>query len=398
MVGGALACGLAAMNFKVAVVELKEPLSSWPADTIDLRVSALSRASKRILEHLGVWERITDLHATPYHGMEVWDAVGNGRIGFDAADLGEPELGHIVENRVTQLALWERLQAYDNVVRYCPDSVERFLSGNGRPYVELASGVTLSAHLVVAAEGANSPLREMAGIGSSGWPYDQHALVANVVPERPHGGVARQRFMPTGPLAFLPVGEHNCSIVWSTSPSQAERLKTIDVKDFCKELAISSEFMLGDIKHCGPRAAFPLVLRHADRYVLPGLALVGDAAHGIHPLAGQGVNLGFLDAAMLCDALGEAVNSGRSIGGLPTLRRYERARRGANMEMMALMDLFKRLFSNENPALTLVRNLGLDLVDASGPLKKQMARRAMGLTGELPKLAKFGTWAPGSMS
>ncbi len=389
MVGCALACGLAQRGFQVALVELQAPQVEWPADEVDLRVSALTRASQRILENLQAWERMAALRVSPYRGMEVWDATGSGRIRFDAADIGEPDLGHIVENRVTRLALWERLQQSNGVQLICPGQVAALELDQEAPRLVLEDGRSLLAGLIVGAEGAHSPLREMAGISSSGWAYDQHAIVATIWPEQHHAEVARQRFMPTGPLAFLPIDDGRCSIVWSTSLVEAKRLMALDDDLFCAELTEASEQMLGRILRVGPRGAFPLRLRNADHYIKPGLALVGDAAHGIHPLAGQGVNLGFLDAATLVDVLVEARGRGHRAGELKTLRRYERARRSADMEMLALMDLFKRLFSNDNPPLSMLRNLGLRLTNAVPPVKNLLARRALGLDGELPSLARY---------
>jgi len=388
MVGSALGCALAEAGFRVAVIELYEPQQDWPADEVDLRVSALTRASQRILENLGAWQRIRRLRASPYQRMVVWDAGGRGSIRFDAADIGEPDLGHIVENRITQLALWERLGEWEGAIRFAPDHIER-LELAGQPVrAHLASGVVIEAGLIAAAEGANSPVREMAGITSSGWAYDQHAIVATIWPEKHHGDTARQRFMPTGPLAFLPINDGRCSIVWSTSPGEAERLMALEDAAFCGELSEASEWMLGEVTRIGPRGCFPLRLRNADRYVQPGLALVGDAAHGIHPLAGQGVNLGLLDMATLVDTLVEARDAGRGLGAMVTLRRYERARKGANIAMLGAMDAFKRLFSNTNPSLSLIRNLGLALADRGGPLKQLIIKRALGLVGELPSLAR----------
>ncbi len=386
MVGCALGCALAEQGFRVAVIELNEPKKDWPVDEVDLRVSALTRASQHILENLGVWEHMKRMRVSPYQEMRVRDAGGQGSIHFDAASIGEPDLGHIVENRVTQLALWERLDEIDGVTRICPDSIEQITLGDKPHYLELKSGKQLRFDLLIGAEGATSPVREMAGITSSGWAYDQHAIVATVWPEQHHGDVARQRFMADGPLAFLPIDDGRCSIVWSTSPAEADRLMALGDDHFCQELAAAGEYMLGRITRVGPRGAFPLRLRNADHYVLPGLALIGDAAHGIHPLAGQGVNLGLMDAATLVDVLVAARAAGHAIGSMATLRRYERTRRGATIGMLGAMDFFKRLFSNENPPLTLLRNLGLNLADASGPVKHLMIRRAMGLVGELPSL------------
>ncbi|MCG8426976.1 MAG: UbiH/UbiF/VisC/COQ6 family ubiquinone biosynthesis hydroxylase [Chromatiales bacterium] len=392
MVGAALACALAERQFSVVVVELKEPAHDWPGDEVDLRVSALTRASEQILRNLGVWERMAELRISPYREMLVWDAGGRGSIHFDAAEIGEPDLGHIVENRITQLALWEKLGALESVQRICPDSISSMDTAESGCRVVLKSGVKIEAALVVGAEGAKSSVRDIAAITSSGWAYDQHAIVATIWPEQHHGDVARQRFMPQGPLAFLPIDNGCCSIVWSTSPQEAEQLMALDDESFCKALTQASERMLGDVTRVGPRGVFPLRLRNADHYVKPGLALVGDAAHGIHPLAGQGVNLGFLDAAALVDVLVEAREHGRALSSMATLRRYERARKGANIAMLGAMDGFKRLFSNRNLPLALLRNLGLSLADAAGPIKQLITRRALGLVGELPKLARRGGW------
>lgn len=388
MVGATLACALGRQGFRVAIVEQRQPAADWPADEVDLRVSALTRASQQILQHLGAWERMCEMRVSPYQEMVVWDATGQGAIHFDAASVGEPDLGHIVENRVTQLALWECLAELDTVTRLCPDTISEINLEGEHPALRLASGGEVQFDLLVGAEGANSPVREMAGITSSGWDHNQNAIVATVWPEVHHNETARQRFMPTGPLAFLPIDDGRCSIVWTTTPAEAERLMTLDDQDFCQALTDASGRMLGQVMRVGPRAAFPLRLRNADHYVLPGLALVGDAAHGIHPLAGQGVNLGLLDAATLVEVLIAAREGGQPIGSMATLRRYERARKGANLGMLGAMDLFKRLFSNNNPPLTLLRNFGLTLTDAAGPVKQMIMRRAMGLTGELPPLAR----------
>lgn len=387
MVGGVLGCALASQGFTVVLVEQREPDTDWPRDDVDQRVSALTRASQHILANLGVWDRMSEMRVSPYRGMRVWDATGNGSIEFDAAEIGEPDLGHIVENRVTQLALWKRLGEFSGVCRLCPDSVHRLELGGERPWLELNSGRRVEADLIVAADGANSAVRKLAGITCSGWSYHQHAIVATVEPEKHHGKIARQRFMPNGPLAFLPIDNGSCSIVWSTLPEHAGFLMVLDEAGFCRELEIASQGVLGRMSRVGPRALFPLSLRHAQRYLADGVVLIGDAAHGVHPLAGQGVNLGFLDAAVLADVLGDARERGHPLGCRATLRRYERSRKGHNLEMLALMDLFKRVFSNEYQPLILLRNLGLNLADASGPLKRLLVRRAMGLTGELPSLA-----------
>lgn len=391
MVGAALACALAQQGVEVALVELREPTGEWDQQEVDIRVSALTRASQSLLANLGAWTAMQQLRVSPYRRMQVWDDAGQGRIGFDAADVGEPDLGHIVENRVTQWALWQRLQTL-GIPLHCPDRVVSLElpenDGAGPVRLQLEQAGAITCDLLVAAEGANSPLRDIAGITSSGWSYDQHAIVATITTELPCGETARQRFMPSGPLALLPINDGRSSIVWSTSPAQADQLMALDDAAFCRELDQASQSVLGDVVEVGPRGRFPLALRQADRYVQPGLALVGDAAHGLHPLAGQGVNIGFLDAATLAEVLIDAAQAGEPLGGMAVLRRYERARRPADMAMLGLMDLFKRLFSNSNPPLRLLRDLGLNLADRSGPLKHQVMRRALGLEGRLPQLCK----------
>ncbi len=386
MVGAALACAIADTGLRICVLESKEPQRSWPADEVDLRVSALTRASQRMLENLQAWSRMASMRISPYTDMEVWDAGGSGRIHFSAEDIGEPDLGHIVENRVTRLALWERLETLSNVTLRYPARVAE-LALQKTPGLLLQDGTRLKAQLIVAADGRDSQLREMADIETRGWDYDQHAIVATVKPMRHHQRTARQRFMPAGPLALLPIDDGRCSIVWSTSPTHAQALMELGDTAFCEELTRASEAVLGEMVEIGPRGVFALRLGHAQSYCRPGFVLVGDAAHAMHPLAGQGVNLGFMDAMTLADVLIEAHGKGREIGAMATLRRYERARKGANMAMLGAMDGFKRIFSNEVLPLRMFRNLGLDIADRSGFIKHQLIRRAMGMSGELPSLA-----------
>lgn len=389
MVGAALACALAPHGLRVAVIEAREPQRSWPAGETANRVSALNRASQHVLEHLGAWSRMTALGVSTYRAMQVWDAGGSGQIRFDSAEVGEPDLGHIVENRVTQLALWERLEALESVTLAAPERVRGFELSEECVRVRLEGGAGLEAALLVGADGRDSATRRGAGIVSHGWDYDQHALVANVVHELSHEATAWQRFRPTGPLAFLPLANgRSSSIVWSTAPQQARELLELEQSAFCTELGRAFGHRLGRILESGPRGVFPLRLQHAERYVLRRLALVGDAAHALHPLAGQGVNLGFMDAAVLAEVVLEAVARGRDPGDLHTLRRYERARKGANIVMLGAMDAFKRLFSNDIVPLRLLRNAGLELADRIAPVKRLFLQRALGTGGELPSLAR----------
>lgn len=392
MVGAALALACSAQGLKIAVVESWEPSRDWPIGEIDLRVSALSRASQRILNRLGrgptAWERIQGLGVSPYRVMRVWDAVGGASIHFDSADLGEPDLGHIVENRVTQLALWEQLEAAPDIQLLCPARALRLSLTPERAQLDLDDGRRLVARLLVGADGRDSWVRAQAGITTSGWDYDQQAIVANVQTTRPHGETAWQRFLPTGPLAFLPLADGGCSIVWSVVEARARQLMALEDAAFLADLEAACERHLGPLVAVGRRESFPLRLQHADQYVLPRLVLVGDAAHAIHPLAGQGVNLGFLDAAQLADNIAEALVKGRDIGGLWTLRRYERARRGGNMAMLGAMEVFKRLFGNRNPLLVATRNLGLAVTDRLPGLKQLFIEQALGQGENVPSLAR----------
>jgi len=390
IVGAALACACVGKGWRIALVEARAPQRSWPSGEIDLRVSALNRASQRILERLGVWDRITRLGASPYREMQVWDAVGGGSIHFDSAELGEPDLGHIVENRVIRLALWERLERSEEVTLLCPSTVNEIELATAATFLDLKDGRRIGARLLVGADGRDSWVRRRVGIASRGWLYDQQAIVANVQVGEWHRETAWQRFLSTGPLAFLPLRDGRCSIVWSATEFRAQELLGLDEAEFRSALEAAIEGRLGPIGDIGPRAAFGLQLQHAEHYVKPRLALIGDAAHAVHPLAGQGVNLGFLDAAALAAALDEARHKRRDIGGLWALRRYERARRGDNLLMLATMDGFKRMFSNAVPPLAVLRSAGLSLVDRLGPIKHRFARHAIGSGDDLPPLARPG--------
>jgi len=388
MVGAAFALACSGKGLAIALVEARPPQRDWPKGELDLRVSALSRASQRMLERLGAWSRIAALGASPYRRMHVWDGVSGGAITFDSADLGEPDLGHIVENRAIQLALWERLEQAPDLTLISPASIADLERGPEGSRLVLGEGRILETRLLVAADGRDSLIRELAGIPTRGWDYDQQAIVANVRPMQWHQETAWQRFLPTGPLALLPLADGRCSIVWSATQGRAQELLALDDQEFSDALTEASEDRLGRIQVQGPRAAVPLRLQHAERYVEPGLALIGDAAHAIHPLAGQGVNLGFLDAAELAAALDLALRRRRDIATLWTLRRYERARRGENMAMLMAMDAFKRAFGSRFPPLVAARGLGLALTDRLQPLKRLFMERALGLAAGLPPLAR----------
>ncbi len=392
MNGGAMACALAQAGFTVGVVERQTPLLEWDASDYDPRVSALTRASQNLLRNLDVWPAMQSERVAAYGAMHVWDAGGDGRIHFDAAEIGEADLGHIVENRVTTKALWQRLLREENVTLIDADSLQSFRREGRRMHVELGFGRQLRCELIIGADGAGSRVRQLAAIGAHGWNYDQHAVVTTVRTEKPHQATAWQRFMPNGPLALLPLDQpHYSSIVWSTHPEHAEELLALPEDAFLQQLTSASEAVLGRALACSRRAAFPLRLSHARDYVAPGLALIGDAAHTIHPLAGQGVNLGFLDVAELSRVLIDARKRRRPLGDQLALRKYERARKTDNLAMQAGMDGFKRLFSNANPLLRGIRDAGMNLTDRAVPLKHQIMRHTLGSRGDAPLLKHRST-------
>ena len=388
MVGAACALAFARARFRVALVDRHVPRPVSPDDPVDLRVSALSRASESLLRNLNAWNDIQRVRVSPYCEMHVWDAAGGGSVHFDAADLGEPHLGHIVENRVIQSALWQQLAAEQDADVFAPASVEQATVDERGAEIVLDDGKRLRTTLLVAADGAASPLREQFGIGVSAAVYGQQGIVCTIRTEKPHERVARQRFLPTGPLAFLPLADGSTSIVWSADDSEATHLMALDDEAFCAALGVASEGVLGAITSCGKRGAFPLRRQHAETYIAPHAALIGDAAHVVHPLAGQGANLGFLDAAALVEVVTEARDAGRNFGQARVLRRYERWRRGDNLATLWTMDGFKRLFGNNDTFLAGLRNAGFRLFDRAGPVKRLAMRQAMGLRDDLPRLAR----------
>ncbi|MFP6799069.1 MAG: 2-octaprenyl-3-methyl-6-methoxy-1,4-benzoquinol hydroxylase [Pseudomonas sp.] len=393
MVGSALALALQDQGLEVLLVD-GGPLSVKPFDpqaAFEPRVSALSAASQRILERLGVWDGIAARRACPYGEMQVWDGSGTGQIHFSAASVHAESLGHIVENRVVQDALLERL--HDSSIGLLPGARLEQLRRSGDGWLlSLNDGRELRAPLLIAADGANSAVRRLAGCATREWDYLHHAIVTSVRCAKPHQATAWQRFTDDGPLAFLPLAgpecEHWCSIVWSVTPTEAERLMALDDAGFRRVLGFAFEHRLGEVLHADARVCIPLRQRHAKRYVEDGLALIGDAAHSIHPLAGQGVNLGFLDVAVLAEVLLHAAQRGERLGDVKVLSRYERRRMPHNLAMMAAMEGFERLFQADPLPVRWLRNSGLNWVDELPEAKALFVRQALGLSGDLPDLAR----------
>ena len=377
-IGATLALALARDGFDVALVEAHAPKPWREEDEVDLRVVALAPDSRDLFAEIGVWPAIAGARIGPYRHMRVWDASAPGELAFDAADDGDAALGWIIENKRIQHALWNALGAQPGIRLLCPAEVAGIESEDDAVCAMLAGGTRLRARVLVAAEGAESPLRAKLGIACAGRDYGQRGVVAHVATERAHEHTAWQRFLPGGPLAFLPLADGRSSIVWSLPDAEAARVLAFDDATFRNALGCAFDFRLGAITSATPRAAFPLRLRLAKQYVAGRYVLAGDAAHVVHPLAGQGMNLGLRDVACLRRVLGAARDRGSDIGAAPVLRRYERERRSENALAARGLDLIQRTFDSDNPAIALARGLGLSVAGKSPPLRDALVAGATG--------------------
>ncbi len=389
MVGATLACALADTALDVVVVD-PGSIDALTDNTthFDLRVSAITRGSQRIFEHLGAWQHMCAQRVSPFREMHVWEQNGQGEMHFDSAELSEPYLGHIIENRVILSSLYNVLSQQSNVTFMPGRRCVGMQYENGHWQVALADGEVLKTRLLIGADGSRSWVRQQCAITSRGWDYDQSALVTYVKTSRSHQHTAWQRFLADGPLAFLPLTEGYSSIVWSAAPQHTQELLAMSESDFATALAAAYDGRLGEITEVGPRAAYPLRFMVAERYIQPGMALIGDAAHTIHPLAGQGVNLGVLDAASLVEVLTDALRQHQDIGSEKVLRRYERWRKAENMSMYVMVDQIQRLFGLQQPAVQWLRMMGMSTVQQLSPLKNLIIEHAMGNRGDLPALAR----------
>jgi 2-octaprenylphenol hydroxylase len=372
-VGAAAALALKQQGFDVALVERGSAPPPYDPAGYDLRVYALAPHSARLLETLGAWPSIRARRISPYSAMQVWERGPEHALRFDCAETGRAELGWIVEHSLVVDALWARL---DGITCFERANIASATSGTGGTTLRLADGRELGARLVVAADGADSQLRSLAGIGTTGWGYAQRAIVCNVRTQQPHRATAWQRFTAAGPLAFLPLADGRCSIVWSAEEALAQELLALDDAAFTQRLAEAAEHALGEVLETTPRISFPLRLLHAQDYARDGLVLVGDAAHAVHPLAGQGVNLGFADVGQLAATIAQAREAGRDWSGLRNLQRYARARKAGNLEMLALTDGLYRAFRLRLPGVKAVLGLGMEAVNRLEPLKAWLARQA----------------------
>ncbi|HET7084243.1 MAG TPA: UbiH/UbiF/VisC/COQ6 family ubiquinone biosynthesis hydroxylase [Rhizomicrobium sp.] len=391
MVGLPLGLALAQGGLKALVADAAPPAKVLEP-TFDGRVSALAYASVRMLKALGVWDSLAP-DAQPIHEILVTDGQAGKpaspfSLHFDAQEVGAAALGHIAENRHIRAALYQAVEAAPNLELAAPASVSSLTVESGQAVVRLKNGEEISAALVIAADGRESALRAQTGIGVIGWSYPQTGIVATVEHEKPHKGVAYEHFLPSGPFAILPMTGNRSSLVWTERKELAPALLALDEQGFNAELAQRFGAHLGKTKSAGPRWSYPLSFHLARDFVRPRFALAGDAAHGIHPIAGQGLNLGLKDAAALAEVLLDAARLGRDIGALDTLKRYERWRRFDSFALAASTDALNRLFSNDIAPLRHLRDLGLGIVDSIAPARRFFMRHAGGDIGKLPRLMK----------
>ena len=369
-------------QLKIALIETSEPPQFNPSQ-VDPRVAALTEKTRLIFEQIGIWNQVVAKRACAYKAMNVWDAEGTGRITFDCQQVQQPNLGHIVENSALVSTLIDHLKQQSNIELYCPANIVDFQLQQDAITLTLDNHSVLSAQLLIAADGANSAVREHFQFATKQWDYGQHAIVTTITTENPNQLTAWQRFMPTGPLAFLPLNnigdDHCCSIVWSQDTTEAKRLMALEDDQFCQQLSRASEHCLGEVLKIEKRHLIPLRQSHATDYVMPRVALIGDAAHSIHPLAGQGANLGFSDAQVLAEEIAKAFDRDLDLGDESILKPYQRRRKPENLATMAAMEGFKRLFGSQNSTLRLLRNYGLSAINVLGVIKNKLIKQAMGL-------------------
>ncbi len=386
VVGMTLATGLAQYGLTVALVEYGDIAASLN-DAFDGRSYAISYAPCVMMKALGLWDRLAP-DAQPITEIHITDGHSPLFLHFDDRELGDGPLGQMVEVRHLRRGLFDALSEQENITLINPDHILDVENSPGASHLTLDSGRKITCSLLVSAEGRRSPLRERMGIKTRIRDYNQTGIVTTVAHERDHGGTAYERFYPSGPFAILPLRNRRSSIVWCEPPEQAAVIMGLSDAAFDAELAKKSGDFLGEIKHLGQRWSYPLTCQLADDYLGPRFCLIGDAAHGIHPIAGQGFNLGLRDIAALIEVLVDAKRLGGDPGSEFTLERYVRWRRSDNNILALGMDGLTRLFSNDITSIRLARQIGLGLVNEIPPLKKFFMRHARGTVGKLPKLLK----------
>ncbi len=377
VVGAACALALAALGLEIALIEGREP-ARWSADVPDLRVYAFAPDNAALLDSLGVWNPVLAARAQAYRRMRVWDAAGGGELSFDADALGRDSLGWIVEHRLLVDRLWAALSA-SGVRVHCPARVEAMEQDDTGVRLRLDDGTRIEARLAIAADGAASTLRELAGLRVTSHDYQQRGVVAFIDTQKPHESTAWQRFLPGGPLALLPFTGGRSSIVWTLPDAEAERTLALDDAQFDRELTLASEARLGEVRVASARAEFPLQRQLADTYVSGRVLVVGDAAHVVHPLAGQGVNLGLRDVVRLRDSIADAQSRRADWASPHRLARWSRECRSANATAAYAFDGLNRVFSNDDMSTTLLRGFALGMAGRLPPLANLFWRKASGL-------------------
>ncbi len=385
LVGLSIGLACARAGLETAVID-RAPAAALVEEAFDGRASAIAYAGCRALEGLGVWRHVAA--AEPIREIRVTDDDSPLFLHYDHAEIGDAPFGYMVENRVMRRALYAALAETPALRLIAPAEVRRASTGETAAEVDLGDGRRLAAPLLIAADGKGSPIRQAAGIRSFGWRYPQDGIVCTVAHERPHHGIAEERFLPAGPFAILPLTENRVSLVWTERADLAPTIMALDEAGFQAELEARFGDYLGRLTPVGPRWRYPLAFHLAESYVRPRLALIGDAAHLIHPIAGQGLNLGLRDMAALAEVVADAARLGLDIGAPTVLERYERWRRFDNLLLAGITDGLNGLFSNRAEPLRLARDLGLDMVNRLPPLKRFFMRHARGTIGELPRLLK----------
>jgi 2-octaprenyl-6-methoxyphenol hydroxylase len=391
MVGMTLAIALARSGLDVVVAD-PVPQSAALDAKFDGRVCALAYASVRMFGALGVWERLEN-DAQPIHDILVTDGKVGGApspfsLHFDASEVGAASLGHIAENRHIRTALFAVAATLPNLKMIAPAALTDLKPEGSGIAATLSTGEAIAASLAIAADGRDSPMRELMGLPVIAWSYPQWGIVATVEHEKPHNGVAYEHFLPSGPFAILPMTGNRSSLVWTEDDKLAPAMMKLDADAFNAEIAHRFGSHLGTTQAAGPRWSYPLKFHLARGFVKPRFALCGDSAHGIHPLAGQGLNLGLKDAAALTDVVLDAARLGLDIGALDVLQKYERWRRFDSVALSIATDGLNRLFSNDFAPLRLIRDVGMGIVDSIGPARRFFMRHAGGDIGKLPRLMK----------